>query len=85
MTTEDIVYKRLKWRSRRGMAELDLLLMPFVEQVYRDLEPVDQRSYEKLLDQDDPDLLAWFHRQGVPEDPDLARVVQIILDWRPSS
>ena len=80
MTTEDIGYKRLKWRSRRGMKELDILLMPFVEQVYRDLELADQQAYEKLLDQDDPDLLDWFNHQSTPDDPDLTRMVQLILD-----
>ena len=79
MTSDDIEYKRLKWRSRRGMLELDLLLLPFLEEVYRDLPVADQQAYIKLLEQDDPDLLEWFSQKSVPEDDNLAKLVKMIL------
>lgn len=79
MTTDDIVYKRLKWRSRRGMLELDLLLLPFLEEVYRDLPIEEQQAYVKLLEQDDPDLLEWFSQKSAPEEEDLKRLVAKIL------
>jgi antitoxin CptB len=79
MTSDDVKYKRLKWRSRRGMLELDLLLLPFLEEVYRDLSDTDQSAYEKLLEQDDPDLLEWFSQKSVPEEEDLNRLVRMIL------
>jgi len=79
MTSDDVKYKRLKWRSRRGMLELDLLLLPFLEEVYKDLSDSDQGAYEKLLEQDDPDLLEWFSQKSVPEEEDLKRLVHMIL------
>lgn len=80
MTSDDINFKRLRWRSRRGMLELDLLLLPFLEEVYKDLSNQEQQAYAKLLDQDDPDLLQWFSRKSLPADADLRRLVIMILE-----
>ncbi|MCB1694133.1 MAG: succinate dehydrogenase assembly factor 2, partial [Pseudomonadales bacterium] len=33
--------KQLRWRSRRGMLELDLLLLPFCDEVYEHLGAAD--------------------------------------------
>lgn len=62
------------------MLELDLLLLPFCDEVYEHLGAADQRAFVKLLDQDDPDLLEWFSQKAVPEDPELAALVRMILD-----
>lgn len=80
MRSEDSNFKKLRWRSRRGMLELDLLLLPFVEEVYQDLSKAEQQAYAKLLEQDDPDLLRWFSRQSLPVDDDLRRLVTMILE-----
>lgn len=51
------------------MLELDLILMPFVEQVYPTLDPDNQALYARLLESEDQDLFAWLlHRQIPPED-----------------
>ena len=62
-------YNRLRWGSRRGMLELDLILMPFVEHVYPTLEPHGQALYARLLECEDQDLFAWLlQREPPPED-----------------
>lgn len=71
---------RLFWASRRGMLELDLVLLPFLENVYGTLELEDQQRYHKLLDEQDQDLFAWFLRREDPADPELLRIVQIVRD-----
>lgn len=71
---------RLRWASRRGMLELDLVLLPFVENVYTTIAPEDQQRFDDLLESEDTDLFNWFLGKGVPDDPDLARIVKIILD-----
>ncbi|RMF19334.1 MAG: succinate dehydrogenase assembly factor 2 family protein [Gammaproteobacteria bacterium] len=73
-------FNRLRWHSRRGMLELDVLLIPFVEEAYPNLPEDDQARYRKLLDREDPELFQWFMQHGEPDDPDLKRIVQIILD-----
>jgi len=80
MPPDDITFKRLRWRSRRGMLTLDLLLMPFVDEAYKDLSDADKQAYAKLLEQDDPDLMEWFSHQSSPADDDLKRLITMILD-----
>jgi len=73
-------FNRLWWHSRRGMLELDNLLIPFLEEAYRDLPREDQARYEKLLTCEDADMFQWFMQQARPQDPDLQRIVDIILN-----
>ncbi|WP_426417286.1 succinate dehydrogenase assembly factor 2 [Aestuariirhabdus sp. LZHN29] len=71
---------RLFWHSRRGMLELDVLLVPFLKEAFNDLSEADQARYEKLLTSEDQDMFAWFMRKEVPQDPDLERIVNIIIN-----
>jgi len=75
----DTDYKRIYWHSRRGMLELDLVLVPFVENRLRQLAPDDQALYVQLLESEDTDLFRWFLRAERPDDPELARIVALIL------
>ena len=79
MYTEDDV-RRLTWQCRRGMLELDVLLVPFMEQAFRDLADDDQDRFVRLLDCEDQDLFVWFMQRGKSEDPDLQRMVDLILE-----
>lgn len=69
---------RLFWSSRRGMLELDLILLPFLEHVYPSLEQLDKESYWKLLESEDQDLYAWFMNRDNPYDSSLQRIVEIV-------
>lgn len=82
MTDEDLATekKRLWWHSRRGMLELDVLLLPFLEDVYSTLSEEDQAKYRRLLDVEDPELFQWFMQKGRPSDPDHAYMVDMILN-----
>ncbi len=66
---------RLRWRCRRGIRELDLLLQSFLDTRYEQLSQEDQRIFELLLDQDDPDLLAWLMGNRMPREEDMQRLV----------
>ena len=71
---------RLFWHSRRGMLELDVLLVPFVREVYATLDAEDQARYRKLLECEEQDMFGWFMQRSEPEDVDLQRMVRMILD-----
>ena len=72
-------YARLKWACRRGMLELDVLLMPFVESGFYDLNAREQEVFERLLTSDDPDLFAWFMGHQECKDADLNAMIEHIL------
>jgi|TARA_B100000809_G_scaffold240135_1_gene262206 antitoxin CptB len=73
---------RLVWASRRGMLELDLILAPFVENVYDSLTENDQLRFEVLLECEDQTLFMWFMQREQPTDPNMQRILQIIRDSR---
>ena len=77
--------KRIYWASRRGMLELDLILVPFVEGRLRDIDPRDQRTYVRLLECEDTELFAWFLQRQRPEDEELAGIVEQILEFARSA
>ena len=73
---------RLLWASRRGMLELDLILTPFVENVYDTLSADDQLRFEVLLECEDQTLFMWFMQRENPSDPNMERIINIIRDSR---
>ena len=73
---------RLLWASRRGMLELDLILTPFVENVYDTLSTDDQLRFEVLLECEDQTLFMWFMQRENPSDPNMERIIKIIRDSR---
>jgi len=66
---------RLQWRCRRGMLELDLLLQPFVENVYDALSPEDKHKFHLLLDLQDQELLECLMLQTPPQDDSLNDII----------
>ncbi len=78
MNIEAIEYARLKWRCRRGMLELDLLLQPFVEEVYPALLAEEKEQFHTLLDLQDQELLECLLLQQPPEDLSLNNVIRKI-------
>ena len=71
---------RLCWRSRRGLLELDLLLVPFIERMYETLTSEQRKAYSLLLKREDTELLEWFGRKKIAEDESLRHLVTLILD-----
>lgn len=72
--------KQLYWHSRRGMWELDLMLIPFLERCFDHLGPEDQKAYRLLIEGEDQDLFAWLMRREQPEDPVFHRIVGLIQE-----
>ncbi|MFI0473010.1 succinate dehydrogenase assembly factor 2 [Halomonas sp. HMF6819] len=77
---EAILRKRLYWHSRRGMWELDLLLIPFLEKRFDSLSKEDRLVYQRLIEEEDQDLFVWLMHREWPTDPDLRRLVQMIVE-----
>jgi antitoxin CptB len=49
--------ERVRWRSRRGMLELDIVLGRFVEREYAQLDEAGRRAFDAFLDM--PDNALW--------------------------
>lgn len=71
--------RRLRWACRRGMLELDVLFLPFVEEAYDELTDEQQAVFRRLITCDDPDLFAWFMGHQSCPDPEMAEMVRLML------
>ncbi len=72
MTAEpmDIRRKRLRMRSmRRGIREMDLILMAFAARDLDAMTGADLDLYETLLEENDHDIYAWINGQTTAPDP----------------
>jgi antitoxin CptB len=69
---------RLRWQCRRGMRELDLLLLQFLDTGYADLDATGAQAFLRLLDSPDAVLLEWLLGRQRPSDKEVADVVQRI-------
>ncbi len=77
MTTaaDTIHLSRLRWHCRRGMRELDVLLMRYFEQRYLQTTAEQQQAFEALLELQDPEILSYLTGALHPERQDIADVI----------
>ena len=76
---------RLRWRCRRGMRELDELLLRYVERRLPGAEQRERDAFACLLDLPDPDLFGYL-AGGAPRasaDPMLEHVIARIRSIEP--
>lgn len=73
---------RLRWKCRRGMRELDVLLTSFLERRYPGLGPQLQSEFAALLELQDPELFALMLGRSEPG-PEIAGIVAELRDFSP--
>jgi len=71
---------RLRWRCRRGMRELDALLLQYLEARYLPAGHAERAAFARLLELPDPDLFGYLvGRTNAPEES-LRNVIARIRD-----
>lgn len=74
----DIRLKRLRMRSmRRGIKEMDILLMRFAEAQLASLSMAELDLYEALLEENDQDLYQWVSGQAATPDRFMSLISQV--------
>ena len=69
----------LKWRCRRGMGELDLLLQDYLQLRYPQAPVAEREAFAALLELQDPLLFAYLLGREQPADQATAGVVAEIV------
>lgn len=67
---------KLRWNCRRGMKELEVIFLPFLEYCYDSFDEPAQRDFVRLLGFDDASLYAWFMGYESPADQRIAAIIQ---------
>jgi antitoxin CptB len=68
---------QLRWQCRRGMRELDELLLRYLENVYAEADAAEKQAFHSLLDLSDPELASYLLQQREPPAELLNVITQI--------
>jgi antitoxin CptB len=71
--------RRLLWRCRRGLKELDVLLERYAAAHLGESDPGQRRRLERLLELPDPQLAEYLLAGVTPQDAELAALARQIL------
>ena len=70
--------RRLLWRCRRGMKELDILLERYAHAHLGKSSAAERRAFTRFLELPDPLLADYLLGHTLPSDPELARLARMI-------
>jgi len=70
---------RLRWQCRRGMRELDELLLRYLEKRYPEADVDEKAAFRGVLTLSDPELNAYLLQRQKPDSEPFANVVKHIL------
>ncbi len=71
--------KKILWQCRRGLWELDAILVPFVEVNFDDLNDINQCLFKELVSFEDVEVFDLLVNKKEPEDSKMKPLVDIIL------
>lgn len=77
---EQAELRRLRWRCRRGMRELDQLMLRYLDQCWPHATAPERAVFERLLQTEDDRLWRWCMGRERPEEKDLRELVERILE-----
>jgi len=80
MSDESEEMRRLKWRCRRGLLELDILFQRFLENRYSSLSTSRRQAFSDLLELPDTTLLAYVNQQEQPDDLRLRNAIRELIE-----
>ena len=78
----DATRDRLRWRCRRGMKELDVLLSRWIEEGWPAAGEDRRLAFAWLLEQADPDVANWLIHGARPADATRSALIDDILRRR---
>jgi antitoxin CptB len=81
-TTSDVARERLgklQWRCRRGMKELDFLLLRYLRERYSDAASDERAAFVEFLELPDPDIARYLLAGDVPTDSRHAALCRVLL------
>ena len=78
MDDDEVELRKLRWRCRRGMRELDQLLERWLDQAWGQSPTREREVFLRLLDTEDDTLWRWFLGHESPPDVETAALVERI-------
>ncbi|SEN24241.1 succinate dehydrogenase assembly factor 2 [Nitrosomonas marina] len=73
-------FERARWRCRRGMLELDIILLRFMDKHYRQLSTRELLQFDRLLSLSDSDLWDMICARKSAIDDDQLPVLKLLQE-----
>ena len=77
--------KKILWQCRRGLWELDAILVPFVEKNFSSLSSEEVERFRHLLSYEDIDMFDILVNKKPFEDDSLKGIINKIIDFHNAS
>jgi antitoxin CptB len=77
--------KKILWQCRRGLWELDAILIPFAEKNFSNLEEIEIENFKKLLAYEDIEIFDILVNKKPFEDIEISAIVSKILEFHISN
>lgn len=71
-------FERARWRCRRGLLELDIILQRFMDRHYVELDEQELAQFERLLDLPDNDLWDLIAKRQANVDENVQQVLKLL-------
>ena len=81
--SDDVEFRRLRWRCRHGMRELDQLLTRWLDREWQSASETERGVFLRLLDCEDDRLWRWFLGHEIAPDAALDALVQQLRSLPP--
>ena len=79
----DAAMARLRWRCRRGMRELDVMLTRYLDRVWPTASPAERDAFTELVAMQDPDLFGYLVGRTSPAEEQQRAVIACIRRLEP--
>lgn len=82
-TTAEVDMARLRWRCRRGMRELDVMLTRYLDRVWATASSAERDAFVQLVDLQDPELFGYLVGRTTPPEESQRALIACIRRLEP--
>lgn len=76
---------KLRWHCRRGMRELDILFLHYLDDHYQSADAPQQLAFEALIETADPIITDYIFNRKAPPTDAMTQVVSVMQDYLDSN
>lgn len=72
---------KLRWHCRRGMRELDILFLHYLDEHYAKASGDEQLAFETLIDTADPIITDYIFNRQTPPTTEITQVIMVMQGY----
>ena len=77
---ESYLEKKIYWQCKRGLQELDSILIPFVKNHFSELQLEERALFQHLLTFQDIELMDWLVNRVEPSEKGLIKIINLVME-----